>query len=446
MSRETVRVGVTWSNSGWCWLDSRLLYTALQVWVRQTNDAGGVFVPEEGRRVPVELLIRDDRSDPETAVAAVTELIDLGVDVFCSSGSAEIQAEVVPVTEAAGVLNLNVGAPDSALFEGSQFHLQCGSSVHTYMASRPPFWKRHGLLRLAQIHAELPGWTATHGPMRDYAAAEGGFDVVLYESVPRQQQWTTAYGPYPADFDRWDDLVDRLVRAQPDVVVLGLPAPAEYQVVRAMRRRGVWFRYLEMLYGQFMGRVGLGPEDLLHQFHPGWTPDIDPATIDVGGTPADLAAATKRYFPGVEGHPVPRSYVGLAVWAHLVAHAGSLEAGQRDGAGARRVRFARDHGRPARVDAQRRHDPARALVGRHLSDPTTSLDGRALFGPRPSRRRRRSGARLHRPPLRATSSAVVGDVVRADGRRQPNHGRPDTVRHYSALTIADDPGAFPLDE
>ena len=253
--------------------------------------------------------------------------IDLGVDASRSSGSAEIQAEVVPVTEAAGVLNLNVGAPDSALFEGSQFHLQCGSSVHTYMASRPPFWKHHGLLRLAQIHAELPGWTATHGPMRDYAAAEGGFDVVLYESVPRQQQWTTAYGPYPADFDRWDDLVDRLVRAQPDVVVLGLPAPAEYQVVRAMRRRGVWFRYLEMLYGQFMGRVGLGPEDLLYQFHPGWTPDIDPATIDVGGTPADLAAATKRYFPGVEGHPVPRSYVGLAVWAHLVAHAGSLEAG-----------------------------------------------------------------------------------------------------------------------
>ncbi len=324
MGRETVRVGVTWSNSGWCWLDSRLLYTALQVWVRQTNDAGGVFVPEEGRHVPVELLMRDDRSDPETAVAAVKELIGLGVDVFCSSGSAEIQAEVVPITEAAGVLNLNVGAPDSALFEGSRFHLQCGSSVHTYMASRPSFWKRHGLLRLAQIHAELPGWTATHGPMRDYAAAEGGFDVVLYESVPRQQRWTTAYGPYPADFDVWDDLVDRLVRAQPDVVVLGLPAPAEYQIVRAMRRRGVWFRYLEMLYGQFMGRVGLGPEDLLYQFHPGWTPDVDPATINVGGTPADLAAATARYFPGVEGHPVPRSYVGLAVWAHLVANAGSL--------------------------------------------------------------------------------------------------------------------------
>ncbi|NIQ37194.1 MAG: ABC transporter substrate-binding protein [Proteobacteria bacterium] len=46
-----------------------------KLWVEQVNGRGGIFVPEHGKRLPVDLILYDDRSDPGTTVRMVEKLI-----------------------------------------------------------------------------------------------------------------------------------------------------------------------------------------------------------------------------------------------------------------------------------------------------------------------------------------------------------------------------------
>jgi hypothetical protein len=248
------------------------------------------------------------------------------IDVFCSSGSSECQADALPITERHRVLNLNVGSPDDKLFgPGYRFHLQCGPSLMAAGRPQPAFWKRHGLTRIAQVHADFWGWDAYAGRLRALVEAEPGLSMVLHEPVPRAEQYSTQWGPFPADFDGWAGIVERLREARPDAVALALPSTAQYRIVREMRRQGAWFKYIEMVYGMHMAKIGLGPEDLLYQFTLAPVgPGVDEATINVGGTLRELTEKTQRHLPGTD--VAPRSYVALALWEHLVQGAGTMDA------------------------------------------------------------------------------------------------------------------------
>jgi branched-chain amino acid transport system substrate-binding protein len=46
-----------------------------KLWVAQTNKKGGIFVPKYNKRIPVDLIIYDDRSDIETCVKMAEKLI-----------------------------------------------------------------------------------------------------------------------------------------------------------------------------------------------------------------------------------------------------------------------------------------------------------------------------------------------------------------------------------
>jgi ABC-type branched-subunit amino acid transport system substrate-binding protein len=324
--RDEVRIGVTWSDSGWCWLDSRFMFPALRAWVAETNAAGGFLLPDERRRVPVRLVQYDDASDPDVAVQAVRRLIEVDrVDVLCSSASSEIQRAVVPLSEAAAVVSLNVGPTDSELFSGCRYHLGCAPALGGYYRSRPEFWSKHGLRRVAVLSADLPGWRATSQPLHDVVESDARFELVHWELAPASAAHSTVYGSYPQDFTDWPAVVERIVDARPDVVVVCLPSPAEYHIMREIRRRGVWFPYLEMMYGPWLAHVGLGPEDLTLQFVGGLVAQVDPAEINVGGAAEHISTVTRTWIPSVTTPVNARTWVGVAVWEHLVQRAGSLD-------------------------------------------------------------------------------------------------------------------------
>jgi branched-chain amino acid transport system substrate-binding protein len=46
-----------------------------KLWVEQTNEKGGIFVPKYNKKIPVELILYDDRGDVETCVKMVEKLI-----------------------------------------------------------------------------------------------------------------------------------------------------------------------------------------------------------------------------------------------------------------------------------------------------------------------------------------------------------------------------------
>jgi len=73
---EKIKIGFTLSKTGYGVAGSSLLHEEQYfLWLEQINAKGGIYVPEFGKRIPVEFVWYDDRSDPATVIELYTKLI-----------------------------------------------------------------------------------------------------------------------------------------------------------------------------------------------------------------------------------------------------------------------------------------------------------------------------------------------------------------------------------
>jgi branched-chain amino acid transport system substrate-binding protein len=86
--------------------------------VKEANENGGVAIGKEGERLPVRLVLYDDKSDAATTVSLVERLITVdNVNALLSGYSTPlVQAQVV-VPEKYGVPYLNAGGASKPIFK-----------------------------------------------------------------------------------------------------------------------------------------------------------------------------------------------------------------------------------------------------------------------------------------------------------------------------------------
>ena len=73
---EKIRMGASVQLSGWAAPGAETtLIREWTLWVEQTNAKGGIYVKEYDKRIPVELILFDNKSDTETAIKMVEKLI-----------------------------------------------------------------------------------------------------------------------------------------------------------------------------------------------------------------------------------------------------------------------------------------------------------------------------------------------------------------------------------
>lgn len=140
--RGTIRIGLITSLSGDLtelgtpWRDSA------QLAVDQVNEAGGVTV--DGEEHDLELVVKDDRSDPQAAVAGAVELVeDQGARFLVAPLLSNIAPPVVDYAVPRGVLTLTGAAVDSLLVDGGAegdydllFKTQVGEAARGAMSAR----------------------------------------------------------------------------------------------------------------------------------------------------------------------------------------------------------------------------------------------------------------------------------------------------------------------
>ncbi|HEU0200858.1 MAG TPA: amino acid ABC transporter substrate-binding protein [Burkholderiaceae bacterium] len=113
-----VRIGVSLGLSGAYQEIAELQRNAYRLWVRHVNESGGLA----GRRV--ELVIRDDQSNPETARSIYEDFIVRDkLDFVFGPYSSAITAAVVPLTEAHRYPLLAAGAASDELWKRGYTHL-----------------------------------------------------------------------------------------------------------------------------------------------------------------------------------------------------------------------------------------------------------------------------------------------------------------------------------
>ncbi len=313
----------------------------VKFWIKDTNERGGMYLPEAGKRLPVRLISGDDRSSPPYAATQYEKLVkEDRVDVIISGGSSEIQKDALLLTERYGIVNINCGAPDDSLFEGTKFHLMASKGGLRSAASnplRPQFFKEYGLTRVAQIFPDVWGWN-TYSAGLKAAVEAAGLEMVLQWAAPLSGSYTTEFGAFAESFEDWSSIIDMVEQARPDALVIAFPSPAQYFLIREMRKRDLWYAYIEMTYGASMMKTGLGPEDLIYLFG-GPGPSVLAASlpppsseseheVTVGYTRGQFEARVREVMWPFEPSVVGLShYLGLALWEYPVAAGSSIDGG-----------------------------------------------------------------------------------------------------------------------
>jgi branched-chain amino acid transport system substrate-binding protein len=102
---KPIRIGVSLGLSGQYSLPAGMQRRAFELWRDKVNGAGGIL----GR--PVELVVEDDGSEPETARAIYRRFVDSrSFDVFIAPYSSDLTSAVAPIIEEAGIPMLAPGA------------------------------------------------------------------------------------------------------------------------------------------------------------------------------------------------------------------------------------------------------------------------------------------------------------------------------------------------
>jgi branched-chain amino acid transport system substrate-binding protein len=276
------------------------------------NAAGGVYVEEYDKKLPLELLLRDDESDPNKTTAIMEDLAGERVVAYLGGFASPLHAAGAAVGEKNQIPYLGVATALQALHEQgytyyfSPFPKSPDIAVSVFEMLNTLVAEGERPTRVG-IFQEATDWGEELGALWEEEAAKAGYEVVLRET----------YAPGTEDF------TDMILKAQAADVeaLLSLPTPPDgFNIYKQMGELG-WkppfslvVRAADVPTWNDLGDVGDGV--LLSA---GWHPDlgyegidaINQRHIDEEGRPAD---------PVVGG-----SYALVQILADAIERAGSLD-------------------------------------------------------------------------------------------------------------------------
>lgn len=147
-TNEPIRIGIATPLSGPAETTGIALRTGFEIAVEQINEAGGVL----GR--PLELVLRDDKSNVQQANAVVRELLGMGVNLITGTNSSGVAAALGPVVQQEnGVLLTSVASAASLNHENY--------NPNVFRISETPSARFAGLAQIAaQKNKDLKKWSA----------------------------------------------------------------------------------------------------------------------------------------------------------------------------------------------------------------------------------------------------------------------------------------------
>ncbi|MEM3551256.1 MAG: ABC transporter substrate-binding protein [Candidatus Bathyarchaeia archaeon] len=109
---EKIKVGMIVSLTGAQASSGRLQRIIADEAVKMINSEGGIYVKQYGRKIPIDLIVYDDESNPSRGTELAMKLVmDVEVPAVICSSYAQVSTPVAKVTERYGVPLLNAGTP-----------------------------------------------------------------------------------------------------------------------------------------------------------------------------------------------------------------------------------------------------------------------------------------------------------------------------------------------
>ena len=215
---EPIRVGASISLSGTYTEPSAMIRDGYRLWAEQVNERGGLL----GR--PVDLILRDDHSDPDSVRAIYHALVDdEKVDLVLSPYGTPLTLEASEVTEKAGMVMLACAAAGKAVWErGYRYVFGMYVLGDRYFIGLLDLMARHGMRTVAVLHEDNPF---------NNDVADGA--VQWADRFGLAVARNTAFTPGRDDLA---PLLADLADADPDGLIVSCYPPAGYQVLDGLTR------------------------------------------------------------------------------------------------------------------------------------------------------------------------------------------------------------------
>ena len=309
----TIRLGAALSETGGFAAPSADARQGYDTWARWVNEEYGGIRIGDGR-YGVEIVYRDDESDPDKVAERIRELIDdEQVEFLVGPYSSTLTGPASAEAEANGVILIaGSGAADNLYDQGFRSLFAPATIASDYTRSSVEMLASQGARTAVVAYEDTPFATSVaNGALRHLEA--NGIEVLMATS-------------YPRGADNVDGLMGELVALEPDVFVGGGHYDDAVLFVRSVRDLG--FRPDAMLITvgpsnpQLIDDLGADVDGVLGPTQ--WEP-----TMAYEGAYFGTAADYARYYESLWGAP-PVYQAATATAAALALHLAIEHAGSRD--------------------------------------------------------------------------------------------------------------------
>jgi branched-chain amino acid transport system substrate-binding protein len=302
-AQQPIRIGVSIAVTGRDKVQGGYVREGYLLCQKHVNEKGGVL----GR--PIEFLIRDDGSDPKTAVGIYEKLIaeDKVDAVMGPYGSASTNA-VADVTEKHRKLMIAPAAGTASIWEkGRKYLVMVLSPLEGATEGTIDLAARNGLETIALINVDtLPAKAVANGAIE--LAKKKGLQVVFHETYP----------PGITDFSA---ILNKVKEAKPDLLVVNYVPAEVIAMTRQMKELDVNVKMLSATPGGGFLDYQKALAKMAEFVYAGsyWDPSLPyPGNLE-------FVAAYQKEFNHAPSFLSPASYSGCQLFVEAARRVGSLD-------------------------------------------------------------------------------------------------------------------------
>jgi branched-chain amino acid transport system substrate-binding protein len=236
-----IKIGTLYAGSGPYASISMPVYTALKMWVDQTNAAGGAYVKAFDKKIPIKLVSYDDQSSTATAATLYNQLITQDkVDMLVADSGSVLTSVAVPIAKEHKMFLFDPTGTGASFFVDNPYIALIADPVSTiwpkYVADfLNDDGAKAGIKRVAILYAtnDFTGTQAT--AVRGFIKNAGKLDIVYDQGVPTNTSNYTV-------------LINNIAATNPDAVLELGYVGNDIAFLRNLQDSGQKFRFLFSIY------------------------------------------------------------------------------------------------------------------------------------------------------------------------------------------------------
>lgn len=235
---SVIKVGMTMPLTGTFSEDGRMSLAGLQLWAKNVNASGGIYVSSLGKKLPVQLTFYDDTSSTSVVATDYQTLVTSGMNFLIAPYASPLTLAAAPIAEANHILLLSHGgASDTIWAKGYKYVVGVLSPASQYMI--PVLQTLQNLnsstpIKVAFFYGNDAFSIAVVNGAKAYINSTTGFDVVYSQSYAETATSYTAQ-------------LSQIAALKPDVVLGGAHFADGETIMHNVQALGLHFNMVALL-------------------------------------------------------------------------------------------------------------------------------------------------------------------------------------------------------